>query len=112
LEFIGGLRAGHTVRVAIQPGFDHIGEKHAAQPSIERWKQGGAFAHNGLLERLPAAQEFAVDLGDRFQDFAGPAIVGNELGNLGVRFLGQPILAAAAFRGGLLGPIFSLSCAG
>jgi len=45
----------------------------------------------GLLERLSAAQEFAVDLGDRFHDFAGSVIVGDKFGNLGVRFLGHII---------------------
>src|SRR5258708_1305288 len=48
---------------------------------------GGHFAHSDSLERLPAAQQFAVDLGDRFQDLAGSVVVGDELGNLGVRLL-------------------------
>jgi hypothetical protein len=65
LQFI---RCLHTrVRIANQPGFDHIGEKHASQPSIDGYMQGGnSFAHAGRLERLSAAQEFAVDLGNRF----------------------------------------------
>src|ERR1051326_522856 len=52
-----------------------------------RWTEAGEFAHSGRLERLPATQEFAVDLGDRFLDLAGSVIVGDKFGNLGVRFL-------------------------
>jgi hypothetical protein len=67
LEFIGCLHAGHTIRVANEPGLDHIGKEHAAQSSIDWCMVGGEhFAHGDLLERLPAAQQFAVDLGDRF----------------------------------------------
>ena len=48
-------------------GFDHIGEEHATQSSIYGCMEGGEyFAHGDLLERLPAAQQFAVDFGDRF----------------------------------------------
>jgi len=35
LEFIGGLRVYQTIRVADEPGFDHIGEEHATQSSID-----------------------------------------------------------------------------
>ena len=67
LEFIGCLHAGYTLRVANQPGLDHIGKEHAAQSSIYGCMEGGEhFAHDDLLERLPAAQQFVVDLGDRF----------------------------------------------
>ena len=67
LELIGCLHACHTIRVANEPGFDHIGEEHATQSGICWRTEGGEhFAHGGLLERLPAAQQFAVDLGDRF----------------------------------------------
>jgi hypothetical protein len=66
LEFIGYLPAGHSLRVADEPSLDHIGKEHAAQSSIYGCEGGEFFAHGGLLERLPAAQQFAVDLGDRF----------------------------------------------
>jgi hypothetical protein len=67
LGFIGYLHTFQTVWVACQPGFDHIGEEHATQSSID-WRMDGGqrFAHGDRLERLPAAQQFAVDLGDRF----------------------------------------------
>ena len=67
LEFIGCLRACQTIWIATEPGFDHIGEEHATQSSIDWRMEGGEhFVHSDPLERLPAAQQFAVDLGDRF----------------------------------------------
>ena len=66
LGFIGYLRACQSVWVAGEPGFDHIGEEHAAQSSIDWRKEGGRrFAHSDRLERLPAAQQLVVDLRDR-----------------------------------------------
>jgi hypothetical protein len=67
LEFIGCLHIFQTGWVASEPGFDHIGEEHATQSSIDWRLEGGRhFAHCDHLERLPAAQQFAIDLGDRF----------------------------------------------
>jgi hypothetical protein len=66
LGFIGCLHVWQTVWVAGEPGFDHIGEKHTTQCGIDRRMQGGRhLAHGDGLERLPAAQQLAVDLGDR-----------------------------------------------
>ena len=69
--------------VAVEPGFEHIGEQYAAQSRIDRCMEGGKrFAHGDPLERLPPAQQFAVDLADRFEDLAGPMVVGQVLGRL------------------------------
>jgi hypothetical protein len=66
LGFIGCLRACQTVWVAGEPGFDHIGEEHATQSGVDWRKEGGQrSAHSDRLERLPAAQQFVVDLRDR-----------------------------------------------
>jgi hypothetical protein len=47
---------GRTIWVANDPGFDHIGEKHAAQSGIDwRMKGRGRLAHGDGLEHLPAA---------------------------------------------------------
>src|SRR5260370_41895994 len=92
LGFIGCLRTCQTVRVASEPRFDPIGEEHTTQSSIDsRVGRGRRFAHGGRLERLPAAQQFAIDLGDRFYDLAGSGVVGDELAYLSVRFLRRKI---------------------
>jgi hypothetical protein len=65
LGFIGGLRSWQNLWVAVEPAFEHIGEEHAAQSRIERYvERRKRFVHGDRLERLPAAQEFAVDLAD------------------------------------------------
>jgi hypothetical protein len=67
LGFIGCLHTCQTVWVASEPGFDHIGEEHATQSSIDRRVEAGnSFAHGDRLERLAAAYQFAIHLGDRF----------------------------------------------
>ena len=66
--------------MAIEPGSEHIGEEYAAQSHIDRCVEGRKrWAHSKPLKRLAAAQQFAVDLADRLQDFAGSVVVGQEL---------------------------------
>ena len=51
------------VRIVVEPGCQHIGEEYAAQSHIDRYRNGrNRWAHNKPLERLAAAQQFAVDL--------------------------------------------------
>lgn len=66
LGFIGCLRTCQTVWVAGKPVFDHIGEEHTTQSSIDGRLEGDRqSAHDFRLEHFPAAQQFVVDLGDR-----------------------------------------------
>src|SRR6267378_4092890 len=68
--------------------FEHIGKEHAAQSRIDHRTGGGkCFDHGDSLKLLSPAQQFAVDLGDRLQDFADSLVVGKELRNLIVRLL-------------------------
>jgi hypothetical protein len=50
----------------VEPGHQHIGQEHAAHSHIDRNRQGSGWVHGKLLERLAAAQQFAIDLADRF----------------------------------------------
>jgi hypothetical protein len=66
LGFINYLLSGQNLWIAVEPGGEHIGEKYAAQSHIDRYLDGrNRRAHSKPLERLAAAQQFAVDLADR-----------------------------------------------
>jgi len=61
------LRGGQNLGIAVEPGCEHIGQKYAAQSHIDRYREGrSGWAHGKTLERLAAAQQFAVDLADGF----------------------------------------------
>ena len=85
LGFINGLPGGQNLGIAVEPGCEHIGEEYAAQSYIDWYRNGrNHLAHSKTLERLAAAQQFAVDLADCLQDLAGSVIVGQELCRLRV----------------------------
>ena len=85
LGFIGCLPSWQNLWVAVEPACEHIGEEHAAQSHIDRCVDGRKrLVHCKPLERLAAAQQFAVDLADRLQDLAGLVVVGQELRRLRV----------------------------
>ena len=88
LGFINCLLGGQDLWIAVEPGYQHIGEKYAAQSHVDRYLAGRkSLAHGETSERLSAAQQFAVDLADGLQDLARSMIVGQELYGLSVRLL-------------------------
>jgi hypothetical protein len=84
--FIDGL-LGQQRRggLAFEPGHEHVGEEHAAKLGIdEGGERGRSLAHRCPLECLSTAQQFAIDLGNLFEDLANPMIVGYTRADLGV----------------------------
>jgi len=89
---ISGLHGGQKVGVAVEPAFEPVGEEHAAQSRIDRYVEGGKrFAHSKLLECLPTAQQFAIDLAEGLPDLAGAVVVGEKRGRLSIRLLREVI---------------------
>src|SRR6202165_2110445 len=76
------------VEFPCQPVAEHIRQKYAVGFHVERSRgRRTCLWHRHHLERLSAAQQVAVDLADPLQGLAGPVVVGDEVGDLGVPVL-------------------------